>query len=237
MNKNINGFTIVELLVVISTIVILATITTVYYNSVKNNASVSAMRSETADVRKQIDIYQTRNNNNYPNSVTDCPTPSDGNMCLTASKNGDFYYEQIPASHSGSRTVELPSFALGIFRDNSLYLHSSSEITSSNEFMRYIDLAPVIDRYGLVKYQLSFDIKSANTSSRSTINAYMQNGSGSRYSFFVPVPVTTKYVRQTITFTPTLSNASLSASMLAFYGDYHTGNIPSVKNVELTLAP
>ena len=61
----------------------------------------------------------------------------------------------------------------------------------------------------------------------------MQNGSGARYDFYAGVPVTTSYASQTVIFTPTGPNSSFSQSILAFYGVYGSGNVPTVKNVRL----
>ena len=116
--------------------------------------------------------------------------------------------------------------------------YGATERTSSNEFLRYADVAPIFDKYGLVQYSISFDIKSNNTTTQNTINVYMQNGSGARYSIgYISAPVSTEYTRRAVTFTPTLANAALTESYLAFYGTYGTGNIPSVKNVKVELGP
>ena len=90
--------------------------------------------------------------------------------------------------------------------------------------------AMVLDNIPLV-----FDIKSANISVQSTIKVYMQNGSGSRYYFDVTIPITTSFTRRSVTIAPSLSNASLAQSILAFYGTYGTGNIASVKNVKVEI--
>lgn len=119
---------------------------------------------------------------------------------------------------------------------NQVYLRSKAVFTGSNEFMQYIDLAPVFDAYGLKKYQLSFDIKSANTSIKNTATAYQQNGSTSKYGGpSAAVPVTTSWARQSLQFTPTLVDGSATKSMLAFFGTYSTGNIISVSNFELSI--
>lgn len=120
-----------------------------------------------------------------------------------------------------------------------LLVKSSLELTSvattNREFLKYADLAPIFDQYGLVEYTISFDIKSDNISTQSTMQVYQQNGSGSKYSFSKSVPVTTEFTRQSITVTPTLSNATMTESWLAFYGTYGTGNAPTVKNVKVEI--
>ena len=121
--------------------------------------------------------------------------------------------------------------------------YGAIERTSSNEWLRYSDLAPIIDKYGASpqQYTVSFDIKSANVSSASTMAVYMHNGGDFRYKVnpgnAIYVPVTTTYTRQAVTFVPTLVDASVVESYLAFFGTYGTGNIPSVKNVKVELGP
>lgn len=97
-------------------------------------------------------------------------------------------------------------------------------------------MAPLIDTYGIRKYQISFDIKSADTSAINIVQVYMQNGSDARYQFQVNVPVTTSYQRQTIVVTPSGPNASTAQSILAFNGWQGTGNRPTIKNLQIQLA-
>ncbi|MGI6612080.1 MAG: fibronectin type III domain-containing protein [Candidatus Nanosyncoccaceae bacterium] len=115
--------------------------------------------------------------------------------------------------------------------------NSTVEKTGANEFLQYADIAPIIDLYGVDnQYTISFDIRSADTTTQNTINIYNQNGTDSKYSIGVtPIPVTTTYTRHSVVVKPTVQNGSLSQAMLAFYGGYGTGNIPSVKNVSITL--
>lgn len=237
MKKNTSAFTIVELVVVTAVLGILAGITIVSYTTIRGRAQIASLRSDANSARKQLLIWQAKNNNVYPNSITDCPTPANGNMCMPAPRDSTFYYTQVPQSSSGPKIIANNSYDLGVLGSKQFYYYSENEITSGNEFVQYTDLAPYIDKYGLVKYQLSFDIKSANTANKNTVNVYFQNGSDTRYNgLHVDAPVTTTYARQTITFTPTLANTSISKATLAFYGDYGTGNIASVKNVEFSIA-
>lgn len=100
-----------------------------------------------------------------------------------------------------------------------------------NEFLRTVDLAPVIDRYGLVQYTLSFDAKVAVAGN---VQVYMQNGAGSRYSgLMAKIDMTTDWKRYSITFTPTNSISSLTQSFLAFFGTYGTGVIPNIKRIKV----
>ncbi|MGB3945449.1 MAG: hypothetical protein WBK76_01280, partial [Candidatus Saccharimonadales bacterium] len=121
-----------------------------------------------------------------------------------------------------------------VLMPKSFFYSSNAEMTSANEFVQYMDMAPIIDKYGIRPYKISFEIKSASTASASSVNVYMQNGSGARYNFSVSVPVTTNFQHKTITVTPSGPNTALAQSILAFYGTYSTGNRPIVRNVEIT---
>ena len=59
-----NGFTIVELLIVIVVIAILATITVVAFNGIQTNSQSSAALSSVRQVVKKIELYRAENNTN-----------------------------------------------------------------------------------------------------------------------------------------------------------------------------
>jgi len=57
MRKNVNGFTIVELLIVVVVIAILATISVVAYSGMQNRANNAAIHSDLANIAKKIELY------------------------------------------------------------------------------------------------------------------------------------------------------------------------------------
>ena len=69
--KNKNGFTIVELLIVIVVIGILAAITIVAYNGISARARAANVQSATAQASKKISSYAVLNNDNYPYTLAD----------------------------------------------------------------------------------------------------------------------------------------------------------------------
>lgn len=76
-NKN-QGFTIVELLIVVVVIAILAAITIVSYNGITNRANASAAKSTAATWQKKIELYQAEMGG-YPfafSSLNTAPTTS-----------------------------------------------------------------------------------------------------------------------------------------------------------------
>ncbi|MCD1023461.1 hypothetical protein [Enterococcus sp. SMC-9] len=116
------------------------------------------------------------------------------------------------------------------------FLNSTTELTGSREFVNSPawDMAPLIDKYGLDQhYTISFDLKSKISG---YINVYSQNGSGTRYDIGITtINATTEYKRYSVTFKPKNSNMSLSQALLAFYGTYDSGRIPTIKNVKFEL--
>lgn len=235
MAKPQAGFTIIELLIVIVVIAILAAITLVAYNGIANRAQLSALQTDWSKAEGQIEAFKVTNEV-YPVSISDCPSPASTNLCLQASPGNTYQYTTYPAAASGYMVSSTPQWSLAVMGNGQVYLRSKATFTGANEFMQYIDLAPIFDAYGLKKYQLSFDIKSANTTTKNTANAYQQNGSTSRYGGpNVAVPVTTSWARQSLQFTPALVDSSTPKSMLAFYGTYTTGNIVSISNLELSI--
>jgi len=235
------GFTIIELGAVIVIIGILATLTLVAYGGIQNNARKAAVMSD-LDNSVSVLALDLKRNGIYPATVA----VADNGNPLPAS-NGTTYTQYIVGTNALSPTYCLTAAnsnqTYTISQDGSsvagscnLLQNSSTEKTGVNEFLQYADLAPIFVQYGLVPYTVSFDIKSANITNKNTALAYMQNGSGTEYNYVnVNVPVTTSYVRQTLTATPSISNSTLTQAYLAFYGTYGTGNILSVKNVKVSL--
>jgi prepilin-type N-terminal cleavage/methylation domain-containing protein len=74
-NKS-QGFTIVELLIVVVVIAILAAITIVSYNGITNRANASAAQSTAASLQKKIELYQA-DEGKYPFALADMSTATD----------------------------------------------------------------------------------------------------------------------------------------------------------------
>lgn len=97
------------------------------------------------------------------------------------------------------------------------------------------NMAPIFDNYGVgIPYTLSFDLKSAVAG---PIQVYSQNGSGTKYNIGSrSVEATTEFQRFTVTFTPQLQTGTTQTqALLAFYGTYSSGRVPTVRNLKLEL--
>lgn len=231
--KQTDGFTIVELLIVVVVIAILAAITIVAYNGIQQQAQRSVVASDVRNMTQKLEEYKILNGT-YPASIADCPSPTAGNLCYPSGV-ATVGYKAITPSTGTYTVVTDSSYEFTVQTDKAFSYYSPVEKTSPSEFMQFTDLAPFIDTYGLVSYVLSFDIKTSS-STASSMQVYFQNGSIARHGGLTrSVSVTTEWVRKEIEFTPSLSYPSEAKSMLAFYGSYKTGNIPSVRNVRLEL--
>jgi prepilin-type N-terminal cleavage/methylation domain-containing protein len=82
--KNMSGFTIVELLIVIIVIGILATITTVALSGVQARANDSSRLSDVASVKKALSLYKT-DNGSFP-----ATQPNPGNSSFEISTDPGF---------------------------------------------------------------------------------------------------------------------------------------------------
>lgn len=113
------------------------------------------------------------------------------------------------------------------------------------EFIYYTDIAPTINKYGVSSnYTLSFDLKSKDTSKTNYMHVYCQNGSSSKYQIVriddnqpayngIDFNVSEEWERYSFKIKIRQGTVSDTYAILAFYGNYGTGNIPVVKNVQL----
>lgn len=85
------AFTIVELLVVVVVIGILAIISLVAYSGITQKANVATIISDLNSASKQLKIFNV-SNDVYPSSISDCPTPSVGSLCLKSSSDTFYQY-------------------------------------------------------------------------------------------------------------------------------------------------
>lgn len=122
MNKSINknkrsqGFTIVELLIVIVVIAILAAITVVAYSGIQERARDSQRASDIKTISKALEMYYL-DNQSYPgsNCGSACPSPKKINPSWATTSDGSWkvledalvpkYISKLPADPKASLTT------------------------------------------------------------------------------------------------------------------------------------
>jgi len=102
------GFTVVELLIVVVVIAILATITIVAFNGIQDRAKVSAVKSSVSQGVKKVLAYAALHSDTYPSNATDAGLISDASTtyevssatngasksyCVTATTEGKSYFQ------------------------------------------------------------------------------------------------------------------------------------------------
>ena len=109
-----NGFTIVELLIVVVVIAILAAITIVSYNGITSRANASAAKTSAASVQKKAELY-----------ASDGPTgqyPMTFSNLTSAATNAAYYLSGVtatanpatnPTSTEGKNTVKFVTCGIG----------------------------------------------------------------------------------------------------------------------------
>jgi len=115
VGKNSQGFTIVELLIVIVVIAILAAVTIVAYNGVSNRAKAAAAQSAVSQAAKKIMSYASINNDQFPATLSDGGVADNGGMvfqysydnsssprkfCITATGSNVSYFKNNTTQQS-----------------------------------------------------------------------------------------------------------------------------------------
>ena len=104
------------------------------------------------------------------------------------------------------------------------------------EFIQHLDLAPIIDRFGVGTYTISFDLKTSPKTG--PVRVYVQNGASSKYNLWTTVDSTTDWKRYSVVVDIQKTEGIYydpNRAILAFYGTYNTQVSPSVKNVNVQL--
>ena len=102
------GFTIVELLIVVVVIAILAAITIVSYNGITNRANASSAKSSAAALQKKIELYQA-DEGRYPISLAEMSTASDSGEAWYITTNTVTIDGLAPTATTGKNRVQVVS--------------------------------------------------------------------------------------------------------------------------------
>ena len=122
------GFTIVELLVVVVLIAVLAAITVVGYNGISARATAASLQSDLSNAAKKLKMYQV-DYGSYPTSIdtsTYCPTPVDANYCLKAGAGNTF------SNYTVDNAASPQTFSLDATSANGIKYYVSESVPASS---------------------------------------------------------------------------------------------------------
>lgn len=116
VDKSSNGFTIVELLVVVVTIGILAAITVISYTGITQKANIASMQSDLNSASTQIKLFQVYSpSGDYP-TANNCPSPGSTEICLKSSGSNTF-----TNGYSVNNSANPKTFTLDIINGTTKY--------------------------------------------------------------------------------------------------------------------
>lgn len=125
-----------------------------------------------------------------------------------------------------------------------LLLNSDQQFTNSRVGQEFVtttfNLNDIFDKYGTDQvYTISYDLSSKDPSKVSWIQAYAYPGTTPQNKYSFPAVrhqgITTTPQRFSMTFKPTLVDKTITKTILVFYGEYDSGNIPIVNRIKVTL--
>jgi len=152
--KTIRGFTLVEILIVVSILGIMAAIVIPQYNNSTAEAQLAALRSNLHAVRKQLELYKIHHNGVWPATLGE--TSADFTRRMVKKTNGEGaagtefgpYLERVPANTFNKRaTVRIGDAAAGANTDGWRFDPLTGEFQSDDNFDGNTDGVP--DHVGL----------------------------------------------------------------------------------------
>lgn len=113
-----NGFTIVELLIVIVVIAVLAAITIVAYNNIQDRARFASMQTDLKSITTALELYKAENGS-YPNTIGQSGCTA--NWCGWDQSTGDNFITGLSPKYI-SKIPQLPA----PYPNNNSYLYQSN---------------------------------------------------------------------------------------------------------------
>lgn len=120
-NVSLRGFTIVELLIVVVVVAILAAITIMMFNGLRQRAVQSSLQSDVDKGKKKIMLYQAEKGT-YPTSIN-CSNPTDTEICIEPSGSNTYAYSAV-------NTTNPPQFGLTASNGTTVYQATQSSSTA-----------------------------------------------------------------------------------------------------------
>jgi general secretion pathway protein G len=139
--KTVHGFTLVEVLIVVSILGIMAAIVVPHYGSSTAEAQLAALQSNLHVVRKQLELYKIHHHGLWPAAVGETSADFTRRMVTKTDANGapgtEFgpYLERMPTNKYNSRaTVRVGGAAAGASTDGWRFDPLSGEFQADDNY-------------------------------------------------------------------------------------------------------
>lgn len=110
-SAQVKGFTIVELIVVIVVIGILTALVVVGYNGIQLRSRTAIVQASVEQTGKQLDLYKTDNNGQYPETLTNLP-------------NGDYENGEVTYEYTPNNSADPPTYCLTVTLGTVSYMYT-----------------------------------------------------------------------------------------------------------------
>jgi general secretion pathway protein G len=136
-----SGFTLVEILVVVTVLGILAAIVVPQYNSGTKEAQLACLNSNLHAVRKQIELYKIHHDGALPAAVGDTGLDFMRRMTMKTDRSGAAggqfgpYLERVPSNNFNRRcTIRIGGVATGANTDGWRFDPSTGEFQADDNY-------------------------------------------------------------------------------------------------------
>ena len=144
--KTIRGFTLVEVLIVVSILGIMAAIVVPHYSSTTAEARLAALRSNLHTVRKQLELYKIHHNGAWPATVGETSADFARRMMTRTDAEGapgtelGPYLERVPVNkYNNLATVRIGEAAAGTNTDGWRFDPLTGEYQADDNYAGNLD--------------------------------------------------------------------------------------------------
>ena len=130
--RSSNGFTLVEILIVVVILGILAAIVIPQFTNASESAKASSVVTQLQNIRSQLELYQVQHNGTYPDLVTNWNQVTQTTDAAGATTGTDYgpYLQQAPKNGFTNSNNVVASPGPGTTSDGWVYNQATGAITA-----------------------------------------------------------------------------------------------------------